>query len=83
MGRARLCGLYPGICLTTEVKARKNLSHGSRRMSTYIQEPSVTGRRGQLQRCKREKGLTVDSGGVGDAGSRVRERCEVVNSVMT
>jgi len=22
----RLCGLYPGICLTTEDKARKNLS---------------------------------------------------------
>jgi hypothetical protein len=26
----RLCGLYPGICLTTEEKARKNLSQGSR-----------------------------------------------------
>jgi hypothetical protein len=23
----RLCELYPGICLTTEEKARKNLSH--------------------------------------------------------
>jgi len=22
----RLCGFYPGICLTTEEKARKNLS---------------------------------------------------------
>ena len=30
---ARLCELYPGICLTTEEKARKNLSQGSRRMS--------------------------------------------------
>ena len=28
----RLCKLYPGICLTTEEKARKNLSQGSRRM---------------------------------------------------
>ena len=28
----RLCGLYPGICLTTEEKARKNLSQGSRRV---------------------------------------------------
>jgi len=28
----RLCGLYPGICLTTEGKARKNLSQGSRRV---------------------------------------------------
>jgi len=27
----RLCWLYPGICLTTEEKARKNLSQGSRR----------------------------------------------------
>jgi len=25
----RLCGSYPGICLTTEEKARKNLSQGS------------------------------------------------------
>jgi len=32
MGRVwavtRLCELYPGICLTTEQKARKNLSQG-------------------------------------------------------
>jgi hypothetical protein len=28
----RLCELYPGICLTSEEKARKNLSQGSRRM---------------------------------------------------
>jgi len=27
----RFCGFYPGICLTTEEKARKNLSQGSRR----------------------------------------------------
>jgi len=26
----RLCGFYPGICLTTEEKARENLSQGSR-----------------------------------------------------
>jgi len=31
---AHLCGLYPGICLTTEEKARKNLSQGSRRVPT-------------------------------------------------
>ena len=29
----RVCELYPGICLTTEEKARKNLSQGSRRVS--------------------------------------------------
>jgi len=28
----RLCEVYPGICLTTVEKARKNLSQGSRRM---------------------------------------------------
>jgi hypothetical protein len=28
----RLCELYPGICLTTEEKARKNLTKGSRRV---------------------------------------------------
>jgi hypothetical protein len=27
-----LCEVYPGICLTTEEKARKHLSQGSRRM---------------------------------------------------
>jgi len=36
MGRVgavpRLCELYSGICLTTEEKARKNLSQGSRRV---------------------------------------------------
>jgi hypothetical protein len=29
-----LCGFYPDIGLTTEEKARKNLSQGSRRMPT-------------------------------------------------
>jgi len=27
-----LCGFYPGICLTTEEKVRKNLNQGSRRV---------------------------------------------------
>jgi len=27
-----LCGFYPGICLITEEKARKNLSQGRRRV---------------------------------------------------
>ena len=31
-----LCEFYPGICLTTEEKARKNLSLGSRRVLVYI-----------------------------------------------
>ena len=32
-GRARLCELYPGICHTTEEKARKNLSQGKKNLS--------------------------------------------------
>ena len=32
----RLCEFYPGICLTTEEKAWKNLSQGSRRVLVYI-----------------------------------------------
>ena len=31
-----LCEFYPGTCLTTEEKARKNLSQGSRRVTVYI-----------------------------------------------
>ena len=31
-----LCKFYPGICLTTEEKARRNLSPGSRRVLVYI-----------------------------------------------
>jgi hypothetical protein len=31
-GVPRLCELYPRICLTTEEKARKNFSQGSRRV---------------------------------------------------
>jgi hypothetical protein len=28
----QLCGFNPGVCLTTDEKARKNLSQGSRRV---------------------------------------------------
>ena len=28
----RLCEFYPGICLTTEEKARKNLRHGKKNL---------------------------------------------------
>jgi hypothetical protein len=34
----RLCELYPGICLTTEEKARINLSQGSRRVTAGTME---------------------------------------------
>jgi len=35
----RLCEVYPGICLTTEEKARKNLSQGNRRLFIFRTEP--------------------------------------------
>ena len=38
----RLCELYPGICLTTEEKARKNLSQGSRRVPVGTMKTEYT-----------------------------------------
>jgi hypothetical protein len=35
-GPCRLCKFYPGICLTTEEKARENLGQGSRRLLVYV-----------------------------------------------
>jgi len=32
----RLCGLYPGICLTTDEKARENLSHKYKYIYLFI-----------------------------------------------
>jgi hypothetical protein len=46
MGRvravSRLCELYPGICLTTEGKARKNISQGSRRVPAGTMKTECT-----------------------------------------
>jgi hypothetical protein len=46
LGRVRavplLCELYPGICLTTEEKARKNLSQGSRRVPVGTMKTEYT-----------------------------------------
>jgi len=38
----RLCGFYPGNCLTTEEKARKNLGQGSRREPGGTMEDTET-----------------------------------------
>jgi hypothetical protein len=38
----RLFDVYPGICLTNEEKARKNLSQGSRRMSVGTMKTEYT-----------------------------------------
>jgi len=37
-----LCELYPGICLTTEEKAWKNLSQGSQRMAVGTMKMEYT-----------------------------------------
>jgi hypothetical protein len=46
MGRVRvvprLCELYPGICLTTEEKAQKNLSQGNRRVQVGAMKTEYT-----------------------------------------
>jgi hypothetical protein len=38
----RLCEVYPGICLTTEEKARKNFSQDSRRMPVGTMKTEYT-----------------------------------------
>jgi hypothetical protein len=38
----RLCELYSGICLTSEEKARKNLSQGSRRVPVGTMKTGYT-----------------------------------------
>jgi hypothetical protein len=38
----RLCKVYPGICLTAEEKARKNLSQGSRKMPVGMMKTEYT-----------------------------------------
>jgi hypothetical protein len=40
----RLCAVYPGICLTTEEKVRKNLSQDSRRVPVGMTETEYTER---------------------------------------
>jgi len=46
LGRVRtvphLCELYPGICLTTEEKAQKNLSQGSQRVPVGMMKTEYT-----------------------------------------
>jgi len=39
---SRLCELYPSICLTTEEKARKNLSQDSRRVPVGAMKTEYT-----------------------------------------
>jgi len=41
---SHLCGVYPGICLTTEEKARKNLSQGSRKVPSGTWKQNIQNR---------------------------------------
>ena len=45
----RLCEFYPGICLTTEEKARKNLSQGKKngKTSATVRKTSQDKKNGQ------------------------------------
>jgi len=45
----RLCEFYPGICLTTEEKAWKNLSQGKRKTSVRVRKTSVRVRKNLSQ----------------------------------
>ena len=52
----RLCEFYPGICFTTEEKARRNLSEVSRKVLVYISRVEQ-----EITRVQTATGLT--SGG--------------------
>jgi hypothetical protein len=58
-GRARavplLCRVYPGICLTTEEKAQKNLSWGSRRVTAGTMKIHKHTIRRTCEQCKHSK----------------------------
>jgi len=41
-GVPRICEYYPGICLTTEEKARENLYQGSRRVPVETMKTEYT-----------------------------------------
>ena len=63
---SRLCELYPGICLTTEEKARKNLCQGSRRMpfgtmKTEYTEQSIKIYRPDHRICRTEHNNDEDA----------------------
>jgi len=51
-----LCEFYPGICLTSEEKARKNLSQGSRRVIVYILHITKTSTHYELHTTTEAKG---------------------------
>jgi len=80
----RLCGFYPGICLTSEEKAWKNLSQSSR-TQTYDEGKIILGR----PRRRWEDNIKMDLQEVGCGGmawidlAQNRDRWRaLVNAVM-
>jgi hypothetical protein len=63
----RLCEVYPGICLTTEEKARKNVSQGSRRLQIGTMKTECTEQSTQTIRIHKNNNigcaLTVSESG--------------------
>ena len=50
----RLCEFYPGICLTTEEKARKTLSQGSQRVPVGTMKRQYTEMKSEYIEMKTE-----------------------------
>ena len=74
MGRVRavpcLCVLYPGICLTTEEKARKTLSQGSWRVPVGTMKTEYTEQYTTIRIHKHNNKNTISF----DCNNEIRER---------
>jgi len=55
----RLCEFYPGICLTTKEKARKNLSQGKKKLSQFKKNLSHSTIRKTCHSTIRKTSVTV------------------------
>ena len=62
----RFCELYLGICLTTEEKAQKNLSQGSRRVPAGTMKTEYTERNIQNNNNNNNNNNNKGSMGMGD-----------------
>ena len=62
----RLCEFYPGICLTTEKKARKNLSQGKKNLIQVKKN---------LSRSKCQRKIQMAQSGIEHATFRFEAQC--------